>query len=44
MEEMKKDMEKLKKQIEEFNEKYDVNVDIYYNDSRTLNLVTRVRV
>lgn len=43
MEEMKRDMEKLKKQIEEFNEKYGVNVDIYYNDSRTLNLVARVR-
>ena len=44
MEHIKEDMEKLKKQIEEFNEKYDVNVDIYYIDSRTLNLVTRLRV
>lgn len=30
MEHIKEDMEKLKKQIDEFNEKYNVKVNIYY--------------
>lgn len=32
MEEIKKDMERLKKQIDEFNEKYNVKVNIYYTN------------
>lgn len=44
MEHIKEDMEKLKKQIEEFNTKYDVNVEICYYDSRNISLVTKLRV